>query len=261
MESLLVELTMLRPESVFSTLEDPSLYFYMNFAPDLMCGKELLEYREQKRINNLTIDTQEINETLKPLYKALKDKNLKDVKKIIESGISVNVRMIGERTPLHFSAYENDARTSDYLLDVGANIEAKDIHKRTPLYYAIENNSTKTASLLLNKKVKIPELVGFTGMNVRLRDNGAPALFYAACTEMFDMAELLLKEKNVNKNQVYRGSSLYTYIGACANIITNTFEKKKIRDAKVKRIRSFLDTYELNHGSKNERIQFDKEIR
>jgi len=259
---LTVKLTMLRPETVFNTLEDPSLYFYINYAPDLMCGKELKEYREEKRIKNLTIDTQETNETLKPLYKALKDKNLKDVTKIIESGVSVNVKMIGERTPLHFSAYENDKKTSDYLLHVGADMEAEDIHKKTALYYAIENNATQTASLLLDKKAKLPKLVGFTGKNVRLTDDGAPPLFYAACTEMFDIAELLMKDKRVDKNQMYKRRNVFAYSTSCVNQRTSTFAEKKIYDEKVERVRFFL----TKHGFKlvfgeNTKITYDKEIR
>ena len=251
---LRVKLTILRPETVFKKLTDSSAYFYINYAPDLMCGKELEDYREQVRIKNLTIDTEETNTSLVPLYQALKDKDTKEVKKIITSGIPVNVKMIGERTPLHFSAYENDRATSEYLLEAGANMEAEDIHKRTPLYYAIENNATQTAKLLLEKNAKIPELVGFTGKNVKLKSDGAPAFFYASCSEMFEMAELLLQDERIDKNQIYKDYNAFAYAVICVNQVVFNFEQGKVRDEKRKKVEFFLGEHGLEYVYVGKRI-------
>lgn len=258
-----VELTMIRPEKVFQK-SDHEFYFYVYYTTDQICGKRFEEYMEAKRIENLTIDTQETNETLKPLYKALMDKDSETVKQIINSGTSANVKMIGNRTPLHFSSYVNDAPTSEYLIKQGADIEAVDIHQRTSMYYALENNATDTVRLLMEHNATLPELVGFTGENVMLNNDGAPPFFYAVCSEMFEMADLLSTHKDVDINQMYNNGNenIYAYAPLCINYVMRNVSQEVIRNGKVKKIEQYLET---KYGMKSRRIhheiQFEKETR
>ncbi len=252
-----VELTMLRPEKFFKEL-DQEFYFYVDYTTDQICGKRYEEYLEVQRIKKLTIDTEENNETLIPLYKALMDKNLETVKQIINSGISTNVKMIGDRTSLHFSSYVNDAVTSAYLIKQGADIEAVDIHQRTPMYYALENNSTNTVRLLMEHNATLPELVGFTGKNVMLNDTGTPPFFYAVCSEMFEMADLLSTHKDVNIHQMYRNQNIYAYASFCDDQVVKNKIQQEIHEANVKRMRQYLDKYGLKAKRKYNKIQFDK---
>jgi len=257
-----VELTMLHPEKVFQELNH-EFYFYVDYTADRTCGKHYEKYMEAVRIKHLTIDTQETNETLKPLYKALMSKDLRRVKQIINSGISVNVKMIGERTPLHFSSYINDTATSQYLIKQGADIEAVDIHKRTPMYYALENNATNTVRLLMEHNATLPELVGFTGKNVRLNNHGAPPFFYAVCSEMLELADFLSTHKDVNIHRMYYGNNVYAYLTMCVNQVVRNETQQKLREAKVKKLEQYLENrYGITYKSKpNTGIKFDKEKR
>jgi hypothetical protein len=259
-----VELTIIKPEKIFSE-SDNDFYFYVDYTKDHICGKRYDEYMEAYRIKNLIIDTQETNKTLKPLYKALMGKNLETVKQIIDSGISVNVKMIGDGTPLHFSSYVNDALTSKYLIKQGADIEALDIHQRTPMYYALENNATDAVRLLMEHNATLPELVGFTGKNVRLNNNGAPPFFYAVCSEMFEMADLLSTHKDVDIHQMYNRNSdnVYAYLPLCVNQVARNETQRELREAKVKKLEQYLENrYGMTYKSKpNTGIKFDKEKR
>ena len=231
-----VELTIIKPEKIFSE-SDNDFYFYVDYTKDHICGKRYDEYMEAYRIKNLIIDTQETNETLKPLYKALMGKNLETVKQIINSGTSANVKMIGNRTPLHFSSYVNDAPTSEYLIKKGADIEAVDIHQRTPMYYALENNATDAVRLLMEHNATLPELVGFSGKNVMLTDTGAPPFFYAVCSEIFEMADLLSTHKDVDIHQMYRNQNIYAYASFCDDQVVKNKTQEEIHEANVKRMR------------------------
>lgn len=257
-----VQLTMIRPEKVLQEL-DHEFYFYVDYTTDQICGQRFEEYMEAQRVKNLTIETEETNETLKPLYKALMGKSLKTVKQIINSGTSANVKMIGNRTPLHFSSYVNDATTSEYLIKKGADIEAVDIHQRTPMYYALENNATDAVRLLMEHNATLPELVGFTGKNVRLNDTGAPPFFYAVCSEMFEIADLLSTHKDVDIHQMYNRNSdnVYAYLPLCVNQVARNETQRELREAKVKKLEQYLENrYGMTYKSKpNTGIKFDKE--
>ena len=252
-----LELTMIRPEKVLQK-SDHDFYFYVDYTTDQICGKRYEEYLEAKRIKNLTIDTKENNETLIPLYKALVDKNLETVKQTISSGTSADVKMIGDRTPLHFSSYVNDAATSEYLIKQGADIEAVDIHQRTPMYYALENNATNVVRLLIEHNATLPELVGFTGKNVMLDDNGAPPFFYAVCSEMLEMADILSTHKDVDIHQMYRNRNVYAYASICDDQVVKNKIQQEIHEANVKKMRQYLDKYGLKAKRKYNKIQFEE---
>lgn len=255
-----VQLTMIRPEKVLQEL-DHEFYFYVDYTTDQICGQRFEEYMEAQRVKNLTIETEETNETLKQLYKALMDKNLEIIKQIINSGTSADVKMIGNRTPLHFSSYANDALTSQYLIKQGADIETVDIHQRTPMYYALENNATDAVRLLMEHNATLPELVGFSGKNVMLNDTGAPPFFYAVCSEMFEIADLLSTHKDVDIHQMYRNRNVYAYASICVDQVVKNKMQEEIHETKVKKLEQYLDKYGLKAKRKYNKIQFEKETR
>lgn len=74
------------------------------------------------------------------------------------NGLSADVKMKANTTPLIYSSFYGDKVTAKRLIDMGANAHAKDNYKLSPLAYAIENNSTKTAKLLLDSGVRLEEV-------------------------------------------------------------------------------------------------------
>jgi len=133
-----------------------SVYLYINKHQGF-CGEKRRIWMNKR---NNPIEKAESNETLKPLYKALITKNsLKVKEEFMKNNFSVDVKMIGERTPLHYSAFYDDIETLNYLISSGAKLNEKDLTGKTPLHYAIEHNSTKVLEALLDGGADF-ELVG-----------------------------------------------------------------------------------------------------
>ena len=73
------------------------------------------------------------------------------------NGLSADVKMKADTTPLMYSSFYGDEATAKRLMEMGADAHARDNYKLSPLAYAIENNSTKTAKLLLDSGVRLEE--------------------------------------------------------------------------------------------------------
>lgn len=74
------------------------------------------------------------------------------------NGLSADVKMKANTTPLMYASFYDDKTTAKRLMEMGANTHAKDNYKLSPLAYAIENNSTKTVKLLLDSGVRLEEV-------------------------------------------------------------------------------------------------------
>ena len=74
------------------------------------------------------------------------------------NGLSADVKMKANTTPLMYASFYDDETTAKRLMEMGANAHAKDNYKLSPLAYAIENNSTKTVKLLLDSGVRLEEV-------------------------------------------------------------------------------------------------------
>ncbi len=209
-QKLDVKLTVLKPESMFLKEHD-TVYMYINKSM-AACGKEREEMLEKRRIENLTIETPETNETLKPLANALWDKILPKVQALIPSQFDVNTKMIGERTPLHIAAHNDDIKTVAYLVEQGAELDVWDIHKNTPLCHAIENNATKTVAYLLNQDINISRSQCYVG---QLMTERRPALFQAACKERYEILTLMIESSKVDNNEMFEERNLLFYGRAC----------------------------------------------
>ena len=124
-------------------------------------NSELAKYVTQEEIDDFGFrywdidEYEENNATLNALRNLLR---LKDTDKILNfmtrNGLSADIKMKANTTPLMYASFYDDEATAKRLIDMGANAHAKDNYKLSPLAYAIENNSTKTAKLLLDSGVK-----------------------------------------------------------------------------------------------------------
>ena len=124
-------------------------------------NSELAKYVTQEEVDDFAFrywdidEYDENNATLNALRNLLR---LKDTDKILNfmtrNGLSADVKMKANTTPLMYASFYDDEVTAKRLIDMGANAHAKDNYKLSPLAYAIENNSTKTAKLLLDSGVK-----------------------------------------------------------------------------------------------------------
>ena len=127
-------------------------------------NSELAKYVTQEEVDDFGFrywdidEYEEHNATLNALRNLLR---LKDTDKILNfmtrNGLSADVKMKANTTPLMYASFYNDETTAKRLIDMGANAHAKDNYKLSPLAYAIENNSTKTVKLLLDSGVRLEE--------------------------------------------------------------------------------------------------------
>nr|WP_314787006.1 ankyrin repeat domain-containing protein [uncultured Campylobacter sp.] len=124
-------------------------------------NSELAKYVTQEEIDDFGFrywdidEYEENNATLNALRNLLR---LKDTDKILNfmtrNGLSADIKMKANTTPLMYASFYGDEATAKRLIDMGANAHARDSYKLSPLAYAIENNSTKTVKLLLDSGVK-----------------------------------------------------------------------------------------------------------
>ena len=128
-------------------------------------NSELAKYVTQEEVDDFAFrywdidEYEENNATLNALRNLLR---LKDTDKILNfmtrNGLSADVKMKANTTPLMYASFYDDEATAKRLIDMGANAHAKDNYKLSPLAYAIENNSTKTVKLLLDSGVGLEEV-------------------------------------------------------------------------------------------------------
>ena len=128
-------------------------------------NSELAKYVTQEEIDDFAFrywdidEYEENNATLSALRNLLR---LKDTDKILNfikrNGLSADVNMKANTTPLMYASFYDDETTAKKLMEMGANAHAKDNYKLSPLAYAIENNSTKTVKLLLDSGVRLEEV-------------------------------------------------------------------------------------------------------
>ena len=128
-------------------------------------NSELAKYVTQEEVDDFAFrywdidEYEERNATLSALRNLLR---LKDTDKILNfmkrNGLSADVKMKANTTPLMYASFYDDEATTKRLMEMGADAYAQDNYKLSPLAYAIENNSTKTAKLLLDSGVRLEEI-------------------------------------------------------------------------------------------------------
>ena len=128
-------------------------------------NSELAKYVTQEEVDDFAFrywdidEYEERNATLSALRNLLR---LKDTDKVLNfmtrNGLSADVKMKANTTPLMYASFYDDETTAKRLIEMGADAHAKDSYKLSPLAYAIENNSTKTVKLLLDSGVRLEEV-------------------------------------------------------------------------------------------------------
>jgi ankyrin repeat protein len=92
------------------------------------------------------------------LYKSVYMGRTNKVKKLIDSGVNVNVHSPNShRTPLHLAASKGKMEMVKILVENGANLEATNSNDKTPLYSAIENSKIDIIKYLKSKGAKITQ--------------------------------------------------------------------------------------------------------
>ncbi len=124
------------------------------------------------------------------IFSAAKEGNIEEVRRLVESGVDVNVKDNDGRTPLHFAAGLGYIEVVKYLISKGAYVNVKEnAHGATPLHLAAEFGQIEVVKYLISK-----------GAEVNVKDNyGNTPLDYARKTEV----EMYLKR--VGANRRYRG--------------------------------------------------------
>ncbi|KAJ5067020.1 ankyrin repeat [Anaeramoeba ignava] len=87
----------------------------------------------------------------KKLFIACEKNSIKNIKKLIESGIDVNEKNIKQETPLHLicqNINKNSLQIIKYLIENGADINAKNNYQATPLHYCCQNSSQNSIEII-----------------------------------------------------------------------------------------------------------------
>jgi len=115
------------------------------------------------------------------LYLAIGENEYERVKKLIATGIGINV---GQYTPLMYSAELGRVDIAELLIKSGAHIDAQDNTGKTALTVSISYSQVSVAKLMINKKA-----------NINIAEKwGATPLSIACSKGSFDIVELLLKK-------------------------------------------------------------------
>ncbi|MGB5919486.1 ankyrin repeat domain-containing protein [Arcobacter sp.] len=88
------------------------------------------------------------------LHKAVKNKQIKQVKFLVEAGADVNIPNENEETPIFYSLYKKDKDIFVYLVEHGADIYKEKEYDRSLLNVAIRSKQLDIVNYLLNKDTK-----------------------------------------------------------------------------------------------------------
>lgn len=129
---------------------------------------------------------------MEPLINAARDGNLKEARRILDSGVDVNLAGEDGATALHDAAHEGHARVIALLIERGADLKARTVnfgdgdgitYGVTPLHFAALNGHKQVVSLLIKH-----------GADVNACDDaGMTPLHYAATWGRTTTAKLLLE--------------------------------------------------------------------
>jgi len=90
-----------------------------------------------------------------PLIKAVREKSVEKVEKLLRDGVEVNITTEKGLTPLHIASQQGSLMIVGLLIAHGADVNAKAMYDETPLHFAALQGNTKIAELLLAGGAKI----------------------------------------------------------------------------------------------------------
>jgi ankyrin repeat protein len=98
-----------------------------------------------------------------PLMKAVRNDNLKEIKKIIQAGVDIDEKTEEGYTALMAAVYKGNIEIIQYLLYQGADLENYDNYNNTPLMYAFFDSQ---------QKVAVVKFLLTRGVNIETMNNG-----------------------------------------------------------------------------------------
>lgn len=157
--NLTIRYSIEEPDPVLRALKE-KLTLYVN--PSMFsCGEayqeELLAKERKLNLKKYGIkEYEETEPTYVDLFNALKKRDLESVKQVLQTKkMALHIKLSGDREPIHYAAYFNDAQTLTYLIEQGVDLNPTDINGFTPIQYAIGNNAVEAVLLLLDGGVDI----------------------------------------------------------------------------------------------------------
>ena len=183
--NLTIRYSIEEPDPVLRALKE-KLTLYVNPCM-FSCGEayqeELLAKERKLNLKEYGIkEYEETEPTYVDLFNALKKRDLESVKQVLQTKkMALHVKLSGDREPIHYAAYFNDAQTLTYLIEQGVDLNPTDINGFTPIQYAIGNNAVEAVLLLLdggvdiNSVKKVPNILNGFKAEYRLSD----LVFYA----------------------------------------------------------------------------------
>lgn len=213
--NLNIRYTTIEPDPVLLALKE-KLVLYVN--PSIFsCGevyqRELLDKERNLNLKKYGIkDYEETDPTYVDLFNALKNRDLELVKQVLQTHkMALNVKLSGNREPVHYAAYFNDAETLTYLIEHGVDLNPIDISGFTPIQYAIGNKAAEAVLLLFDGGVDVNSVGDVPNMLSGYRDDYelSNVLFYTAIICSCELMQILLdKGVDISKESVFFGKKI-----------------------------------------------------
>lgn len=152
------------------------------------------------------------------LIQAVKDRDLSQVRVLLDSGVDVNQSEADGSGALHWSVHRDSLEITRLLLDAGSDINTKNRYEVAPLSLAANNGNTEMIAMLL-------EAGAFP--NTAMAENET-VLMTAARTGIVESVALLIDAgANVNAREDWRGQSALMWAAGEGNLeVTNLLIEK-----------------------------------
>lgn len=170
-------------------------YFY----PNMGINKNDLQVIVDGIVQDTNINILNNDEVIVIVKDIIKKNDIDLLKKIINEGLSINIKSHDNSNMVHLAIYENNYEILKYLLSSNINFDDANDLGYTPLHYAIFQNNIKLANLLL-----------VNGSKVDKRDSrgGLTALWFAIEYNHLELARFLINYGSDINIQTSNGSSI-----------------------------------------------------
>ena len=119
-----------------------------------------------------------------PLIRAVQNKNIALVTKLVRGGVDLNATDISGRNALHYTIRQDNRQILELLLAEGANPKLKDTDGNTPFNLAVTNEQPALAAILLKA------MVGINGRD----DKSWSPLYWAILADDWQLVQELLRD-------------------------------------------------------------------
>lgn len=110
----------------------------------------------------------------------LKTNNISEIKKLFQTGFSVEFQYEYGLTPLHLAAYTGNLQVLEHLITLGGDIQNPDCTQNTPLHYASINYQSEVLAYLLEKQADANAINDNGDTPLHMISAIPPRLFYKA---------------------------------------------------------------------------------